>query len=192
MEAVRHALQDARSWLEGWVAATSIFTTLGFSFRDMLESLNVKSLFMPKQTRQPNLFAAIGLPTLLVTLAIGLVPLLYLLYNAVASNFSGGRKQRSPGPRRYPLVGNLFETIRNIDRNYDWILETLQKEDSSWLHLSFPGAKVAVVTDPRDVEHMLKTNFANYPKVRPRDHASLLYFHSQKRPFDDLQFGVLS
>lgn len=162
MEAMRHALEDARSWLEGWVAASSLFTTLGFSLRDMFESFELKTIFTPKQ---PNLRAAIGLPALSVTLAIGLITLLYLLYNAVARSFSGGRKHRNPGPRRYPLVGNMFETIRNIDRNLDWITGLLQKEDSSWIQLSFPGARAVVVTDPRDVEHVLKTNFANYPKV---------------------------
>ena len=71
------------------------------------------------------------------------------------------------GPKRWPLIGSTLEV--NWDRLHDWMLEQFSNNIRTF-HL----ATVAIVSplpsvytvDPANVEHILKTNFANYPKVR--------------------------
>lgn len=152
------AVANAGGLLEGRLAAAGLPKVWGFTLRDMLRSLNT--------FRATDLLAtAIGLSAIFITLAIGLLSVLYLLWGAVKRSVALGQKEVFPGPRKYPLIGNLFESLRNSERIYDWLVEVLADADSSWCLLSFPGAKCLVVTDPQDVEHMLKTNFDNYPKV---------------------------
>lgn len=75
------------------------------------------------------------------------------------------------GPRVWPLVGSLPGLIENCERMHDWIYENLRTcggtyQTCIWA-LPFVARKHGMVTvtcDPRNLEHMLKTRFDNYPK----------------------------
>ncbi|XP_058076082.1 cytochrome P450 86A8-like [Magnolia sinica] len=75
------------------------------------------------------------------------------------------------GPRVWPLVGSLPGLIENCDRMHDWIAENLRTcggtyQTCIWA-IPFRAHKQGLVTvtcDPRNLEHILKTRFDNYPK----------------------------
>uniref|UniRef100_A0A7I4AJ94 Cytochrome P450 n=1 Tax=Physcomitrium patens TaxID=3218 RepID=A0A7I4AJ94_PHYPA len=75
------------------------------------------------------------------------------------------REQRKlPGPFAWPLIGCLPELSANWDRLHDWVLEQFS-DDRRTIYVQFGYPDVAVFTvDPANVEHLLKTNFSNYPK----------------------------
>ena len=70
------------------------------------------------------------------------------------------------GPRRWPLLGCTLEMVANWGRFHDWLREQFS-EESKTIHIAFalhlPNA--VFTAEPANVEHVLKTNFANYPKV---------------------------
>ncbi|RWR91695.1 cytochrome P450 86A22 [Cinnamomum micranthum f. kanehirae] len=75
------------------------------------------------------------------------------------------------GPRVWPIVGSLPGLIENCDRMHDWIAENLRTcggtyQTCIWAipYLSRKQGLVTVTCDPRNLEHVLKTRFDNYPK----------------------------
>ncbi|KAJ7962405.1 Cytochrome P450 [Quillaja saponaria] len=75
------------------------------------------------------------------------------------------------GPRVWPLFGSLPGLIENCDRLHDWISDNLSACGGTYqtciCAIPFLAKKQGLVTvtcDPRNVEHLLKTRFDNYPK----------------------------
>ncbi|KAI8138496.1 cytochrome P450 [Fennellomyces sp. T-0311] len=102
--------------------------------------------------------AAILSGSLAVTLAF-----LALKYND-RPIFAEQRKD-IPTSQTYPLFGSLVHVLRNKDRLQEYFTEEFEALDSLTMALQITGRPIRVVTiDPRNIEHILKTNFANYPK----------------------------
>ncbi|XVF33311.1 hypothetical protein REPUB_Repub17cG0157600 [Reevesia pubescens] len=75
------------------------------------------------------------------------------------------------GPRVWPLLGSLPGLIENCDRLHDWISDNLRACGGTYqtciCAIPFLARKQGLVTvtcDPRNLEHILKTRFDNYPK----------------------------
>ncbi|XVF80088.1 hypothetical protein PTKIN_Ptkin15bG0042200 [Pterospermum kingtungense] len=75
------------------------------------------------------------------------------------------------GPRVWPLLGSLPGLIKNCDRMHDWISDNLRACGGTYqtciCAIPFLARKQGLVTvtcDPKNLEHILKTRFDNYPK----------------------------
>ncbi|OIW21422.1 hypothetical protein TanjilG_03456 [Lupinus angustifolius] len=75
------------------------------------------------------------------------------------------------GPRVWPLLGSLPGLIENCERMHDWICDNLRACGGTYqtciCAIPFLAKKQGLVTvtcDPRNLEHILKTRFDNYPK----------------------------
>ncbi|KAG4989381.1 hypothetical protein JHK82_031704 [Glycine max] len=77
------------------------------------------------------------------------------------------------GPKVWPLVGSLPSMIVNRNRVHDWMAANLRQIEGSatyqtcTLTLPFFACKQAfftVTSNPRNIEHILRTRFDNYPK----------------------------
>nr|XP_029119641.1 cytochrome P450 704B1 [Elaeis guineensis] len=66
------------------------------------------------------------------------------------------------GPKTWPIIGAAIEQLRNYDRMHDWLAEYLSV--SKTITVSMPFTSFTYIADPANVEHVLKTNFNNYPK----------------------------
>ncbi|KAF8776441.1 hypothetical protein HU200_003143 [Digitaria exilis] len=89
-------------------------------------------------------------------IAIFLVVLSWILVH----KWSRLRKQK--GPRSWPVVGATMEQLRNYHRMHDWLVEYLSKHRT--VTVDMPFTSYTYIADPVNVEHVLKTNFTNYPK----------------------------
>lgn len=67
------------------------------------------------------------------------------------------------GPKTWPLVGAAIEQLMTYDTMHDWLVKYL--EESRSVVVPMPFTTYTYIADPANVEHVLKTNFANYPKV---------------------------
>ncbi|KAL5750747.1 hypothetical protein ACOSP7_025350 [Xanthoceras sorbifolium] len=89
--------------------------------------------------------------------------LMQLLLNSSLSSTAN-----SNGPPSYPFVGCLFSFYKNRGRLLDWYTHLLSQSPSQTIVVQRLGARRTIVTaNPDNVEHMLKTNFANFPKGNP-------------------------
>lgn len=71
-------------------------------------------------------------------------------------------------PPSYPVIGCLVSFYRNRHRLLDWYTEMLAESPTNTISVRRLGARRTIVTaNPKNVEHMLKTNFKNYPKGKP-------------------------
>ncbi|KAG9441324.1 hypothetical protein H6P81_017178 [Aristolochia fimbriata] len=84
------------------------------------------------------------------------------------------------GPRVWPLFGSLPGLIENADRMHDWIADNLRNCGGTYQtcifafpYLTRRQGLVTVTSDPRNVEHILRTRFDNFPKG-PTWHAVFL------------------
>ncbi|XAR63047.1 Unspecific monooxygenase [Bertholletia excelsa] len=75
------------------------------------------------------------------------------------------------GPRVWPLLGSLPGLIENSDRMHDWIADNLRACGGTYQTcicavplLASRQGHVTVTCDPKNLEHILKTRFGNYPK----------------------------
>ncbi|XP_051126931.1 cytochrome P450 86A8-like [Andrographis paniculata] len=75
------------------------------------------------------------------------------------------------GPCVWPLLGSLPGLIENADRLHDWIADNLRACGGTYqtciCALPFLARRQGLVTvtcDPKNLEHILKTRFQNYPK----------------------------
>ncbi|KAF7153093.1 hypothetical protein RHSIM_Rhsim01G0158800 [Rhododendron simsii] len=75
------------------------------------------------------------------------------------------------GPRVWPLLGSLPGLIENCDRLHEWIADNLRACGGTYQtcicaipFLARKQGHVTVTCDPRNLEHILKTRFDNYPK----------------------------
>ncbi|RXH70477.1 hypothetical protein DVH24_013223 [Malus domestica] len=75
------------------------------------------------------------------------------------------------GPRVWPVVGSLPGLIQNVNRMHDWIADNLRACCGTYqtctCAIPFLARKQGLVTvtcDPKNLEHILKLRFDNYPK----------------------------
>ena len=75
------------------------------------------------------------------------------------------------GPYVWPLLGSLPGLVENCDRLHDWICDNLRQCGGTYqtctCAIPFLAKKQGLVTvtcDPKNLEHILKTRFDNYPK----------------------------
>lgn len=73
-------------------------------------------------------------------------------------------QRKHKGPKKWILIGCTIEQARNFGRMHDWLHDYHKK---GCLTFSVPMITMnnTFTVDPRNVEHILKTNFSNYPKV---------------------------
>ena len=91
--------------------------------------------------------------------------LLLLLYSV---RFSWSGCSHGSGPRSYPVIGCLVAFYQNRWRLLDWYTELLAASPTQTIVVDRLGARRTVVTaNPANVEHILKSNFGNYPKGKP-------------------------
>ncbi|KAL3511106.1 hypothetical protein ACH5RR_030507 [Cinchona calisaya] len=65
-------------------------------------------------------------------------------------------------PKTWPIVGAAIEQLLNYDQMHDWILKYLAQ--STTVVVPMPFSTYTYIAHPTNVEHVLKTNFGNYPK----------------------------
>lgn len=75
------------------------------------------------------------------------------------------------GPRVWPLLGSLPGLVQNSHRMHDWIVDNLRACGGTYQTcisaIPFLARKQGLVTvtcDPKNLEHILKVRFDNYPK----------------------------
>ncbi|CAJ1916522.1 unnamed protein product [Sphenostylis stenocarpa] len=69
------------------------------------------------------------------------------------------------GFKHYPLIGTLPEFIKNRHRFLEWTTQVLRDCPTNTAVFSRPYSIHGVITaNPENVQHMLKTQFQNYPK----------------------------
>ncbi|KAL2651540.1 hypothetical protein R1flu_019668 [Riccia fluitans] len=75
-------------------------------------------------------------------------------------------RRRHRGPKIYPLVGSQLEIARNLDHLYDWAAAYLREDPTNTIRMkgAFTSGYIVSTVNPQNLEHILKTNFANYPK----------------------------
>lgn len=76
-------------------------------------------------------------------------------------------KPTTPPPKgfkQYPVVGHLPDFLHNRHRFLDWTTEVLARSPNNTVVFRRPNANGVMTANPLVVEHMLKTNFENYPK----------------------------
>ncbi|KAF3442181.1 hypothetical protein FNV43_RR16097 [Rhamnella rubrinervis] len=84
---------------------------------------------------------------------------LYLTYSYLRNS------PNKPGFKTYPMVGALPEFLNNRHRFLDWTTRVLRNCPTNTSVFWRPGKVHGIITaNPLNVEHMLKTNFHNYPK----------------------------
>ncbi|CAK9180494.1 unnamed protein product [Ilex paraguariensis] len=75
------------------------------------------------------------------------------------------RPKSTTGFKSYPLVGTLPQFLQNRHCFLEWTTEVLSQCPTNSAVFRRPGKVHGVITaNPLNVEHMLKTNFVNYPK----------------------------
>ncbi|KAI4338675.1 hypothetical protein MLD38_023703 [Melastoma candidum] len=79
--------------------------------------------------------------------------------------------QALTGPRVWPLLGSLPGLIRNANNMHEWIADNLRACSGTYQTCICPvpflvrkQGLVTVTCDPRNLEHILKAKFGNYPK----------------------------
>ncbi|XP_028767405.1 cytochrome P450 94B3-like [Neltuma alba] len=69
------------------------------------------------------------------------------------------------GFHNYPFIGALPDFVKNRHRFLEWTTQVLRECPTHTAFLARPGNVLGILTaDPLNVQHILKTNFRNYPK----------------------------
>ncbi|CAK9872968.1 unnamed protein product [Sphagnum jensenii] len=72
---------------------------------------------------------------------------------------------KNKGAAIYPLFGNLIQILYHVQVFHDWNTQLLKKTSNMTVRYLRPGNPACYVTaNPKNVEYILKTNVANYPK----------------------------
>lgn len=77
------------------------------------------------------------------------------------------RQSRKQGLPVWPIVGMLPSLVMGLRSNlYEWITEVLYHQNGTFRFKGpwFSSLNCVVTSDPRNIEHILKTEFPNYPK----------------------------
>jgi cytochrome P450 len=101
--------------------------------------------------------------SLLLFLLLCLLPLVYLFYLQVQDP----KTQRGENHvlKAYPIVDTIPHFIKNRHRFLEWSAGVLQRSPTHTMSFKVLGRPGGVFTaNPANLEHMVKTNFENYPK----------------------------
>ncbi|XP_078429599.1 cytochrome P450, family 704, subfamily B, polypeptide 1 isoform X2 [Wolffia australiana] len=71
-------------------------------------------------------------------------------------------QRNSKGPKTWPLIGAAIEQMMNYETMHDWLVGYLTQLRT--VTVPMPFTTFTYTADPANVEHILKTNFSNYPK----------------------------
>lgn len=77
------------------------------------------------------------------------------------------RQKKRHGLPVWPVVGMLPSLVSALGNNtYEWISDVLVKQNGTFIFRgpSFSSLNCVVTADPRNLEHLLKTKFSNFPK----------------------------
>ncbi|GAB4851792.1 hypothetical protein Ancab_031191 [Ancistrocladus abbreviatus] len=93
----------------------------------------------------------------------------YLLYHYLHPPKTKSTATPAPnakfGFKSYPLVGGLPDLLANNHRLWDWIADALSPLPTNTAIQQLIGRRCIVFTaNPSNIEHVLRTNFLNYPK----------------------------
>ncbi|KAI3947225.1 hypothetical protein MKX01_019878 [Papaver californicum] len=100
-----------------------------------------------------------------VAIAIATLSLYFIWFYRLSRNFTG--------PKVYPFVGSLPSLFANRSRMHDWIAENLRATgdlatyQTCTLAIPFVARRQGLFTvtcHPKNIEHILRTRFDNYPK----------------------------
>uniref|UniRef100_A0A0E0F994 Cytochrome P450 n=1 Tax=Oryza meridionalis TaxID=40149 RepID=A0A0E0F994_9ORYZ len=93
-----------------------------------------------------------------------LPPILYVSYH-LTRILADKKKPTTHGLKAHPLLGHLPAFVNNSHRFLDWTTELIVGSPEMRMGFWIPGMRTGIITgNPADVEHILRTNFANYPK----------------------------
>ncbi|KAF8751318.1 hypothetical protein HU200_012199 [Digitaria exilis] len=94
-----------------------------------------------------------------------LLPLLLPLLCFLFLRQDPKKQPRAHGLKAYPLLGTLPHFVKNQHRLLDWCTDVIKRDPTHTLSFQALRLTGGVITaNPANVEHILKTNFANYPK----------------------------
>ncbi|CAL4946960.1 unnamed protein product [Urochloa decumbens] len=106
-------------------------------------------------------FSSPELPALQLVLLLVLIPLLCLRYLRQDPK----QQPRAGGLKAYPLLGTLPHFLKNQHRFLEWTSGVMKRDPAHTVSVKALGLTgVAITANPANVEHIVKTNFANYPK----------------------------
>ncbi|KAL0397808.1 UNVERIFIED_CONTAM: cytochrome [Sesamum calycinum] len=88
------------------------------------------------------------------------VLLLFILFSALVLRIFIGKSIRNLSYP--PVVGTVFDQLFYFNRLYDYQTEMAKRHKTS--RLLAPDQSEIYTTEPRNIEHILKTNFSNYSK----------------------------
>ncbi|KAF5802720.1 hypothetical protein HanXRQr2_Chr06g0262871 [Helianthus annuus] len=92
-------------------------------------------------------------------------------------NPTNSKSTPQSGFKHYPIFGTLPEFLLNRHRFLDWSTQVLSQCPTNTAVFSRPGKVNGVITaNPTNIEHMLKTNFENYPKGI-REYIARVYYY---------------
>lgn len=83
-------------------------------------------------------------------------------------------QRNKKGPKTWPFLGAAIEQMMNYERMHDWLVHYFSH--SKTVVVPMPFTTYTYIADPVNVEHVLKTNFNNYPKVLYLPFFSFFYF----------------
>ncbi|GFP99174.1 cytochrome p450 86a4 [Phtheirospermum japonicum] len=99
-------------------------------------------------------------------MVLALVAAYFVWFKLVTRSLKGPK-----GPRLWPVVGSLPGLIENNSRLHEWIADNLRACGGTYqtciFAIPFLARKQGLVTvtcDPKNLEHILKVRFDNYPK----------------------------
>lgn len=101
--------------------------------------------------------------------AIATAAILALAAGAVVLAFYLERRPAGlPGPPEGFFLQGTWEMMCNTPRVLDWFLECTERYDwKTWSFKWWGQGRVYFTQDPKNIEHILKTNFKNYGKGAP-------------------------
>ena len=72
---------------------------------------------------------------------------------------------KNKGPKVYPIFGSFIEVLWILPTIFDWAADRMSETENLTIRVVKPGGITTYITgNPDNVEHILKTNFQNYPK----------------------------
>uniref|UniRef100_A0A0D9V6V3 Cytochrome P450 n=1 Tax=Leersia perrieri TaxID=77586 RepID=A0A0D9V6V3_9ORYZ len=94
-----------------------------------------------------------------------ILPFLPLLLYFLYLQQDPKKQPRIHGLKSYPVVGMLPHFIKNKDRILEWMTGIMKRSPTHTMSFKDLGLTGGVITaNSANVEHILKTNFGNYPK----------------------------
>nr|QKK82618.1 cytochrome P450 94A1 [Zanthoxylum armatum] len=106
---------------------------------------------------------------LLFSFLLFIIPLFFFILITKSSKIKESSSSPTPTanniiPKSYPFVGTFFAFFANLDRNIQWLTEILQNSPSATFALKNLNTVLVITANPANVQHILKTQFHNYPK----------------------------